>query len=96
MLRVILAIGLSIAVSSTVLSQDTGGSGTMEELVKKCQGNAGSNKDAIQKILEDAIGTGQCIGFLGGILDANSLEQLNASARVTVAAALMQAFPCKK
>ena len=76
MSRIILALSLSIALSWSTLSQEaTGGSGTMEDLVKKCQGNGGSSKDPTERVLEDAIGTGHCVGFISGILSGSALAE---------------------
>jgi hypothetical protein len=77
MQRIALSLFLLVVCSSLAFAQntETGGSGTMEELVRKCEGKAGSSRDATEKLIEDIMGTGQCIGFFSGILDANALAE---------------------
>src|SRR5262245_34893199 len=47
--------------------------GRMEDLVRRCQGNASVRTDARDKLLENLMETGFCQDFFSGILSANAI-----------------------
>lgn len=76
MLRVALAMCLLVAFSGTARAQGIDGSGTMQDMVKKCGGNISKSPNVTQKRVENAAGIAFCDGFFTGLLSANRLSDM--------------------
>src|SRR5215831_12149355 len=72
MQRIVLCIATLFLFSSFAAGQDDS-AGRMEDLVRRCQGNASVRTDATEKLIENTLERGFCFGFFSGILSANAI-----------------------
>ena len=72
MQRIVLCIATLFLFSSFAAGQDDS-AGRMEDLVRRCQGNASVRTDATEKLIENTMERGFCFGFFSGILSANAI-----------------------
>src|SRR5262245_198198 len=71
----VLLVWFWLELSASAQAQ-AGSDNKMEDLVRQCEQNGGAaEKDETKQLVGNIMGTGYCVGFFNGLLDASSIAQ---------------------